>query len=593
MSFPKHYTLVKEHDKHFEVHDGRDDKTFHVSKKGIHPANQIRIMKMQKYADGGKVNKLDPDPQRAKDAMKGFDEGQTLSKGWQNLKKAVGVDGDEKPQEKSVAGYAQGGQVRRYVDGTPDGEVGSLEDNLRQAYSIARPLAAPEEQEGPVETAPVNGQPIVVPGTMMPNGLQQEAPPLLNQQAPGAVPEMAAEVPPGQAQVAPPPPTGGSQGDFNNLQNQYLGSIRDELAAQKGMTKEQQAAQASYQTTLAEAHQKFQGYRDNLETSINDLRQKINDGEVNPNHYWESKSTGSKISTALGVILSGIGAGLQHSTTNMAWEALQKNIDRDIQTQKDSLGRKQTMLSDNMRLYGNYVDAENATRIQAGSLLQAELSNIAAKSRDPLLAARAKQAEAEIGIKLFPLKNQLAASQTQQDVRASLSNSAQPVRKEDPALYVEALVPQHNRAEVYKEIKMAQNTKRMSQSILSSFEQAAKENTIAKTGAGLLRTPASVLALHQAMQPTFADLEGTVRQAAMDNTFKNVTPAPGDSAHTVQQKREALYEYLQSKASAPVAKGSGLDLARFDSTRPMQFVETKSMGGQQYQKVQGGWKKVK
>jgi hypothetical protein len=85
----------------------------------------------------------------------------------------------------------------------------------------------------------------------------------------------------------------------------------------------------------------------------------------------------------------------------------------------------------------------------------------------------------------------------------------------------------------------------------------------------------------------------------MDNTFKNVTPMPGDSEHKIQQKREALMGYLQSKASAPTAKGNGLDLSKFESTRPitmdqqaMKTPEIKTLNGVQYQKVNGGWRKV-
>jgi len=82
------------------------------------------------------------------------------------------------------------------------------------------------------------------------------------------------------------------------------------------------------------------------------------------------------------------------------------------------------------------------------------------------------------------------------------------------------------------------------------------------------------------MQPTFKDLEGTVRQAAMDNTFKNITPQPGDKDYTVETKRQALLDYLQSKASASTAKGYGIDLHRFESTAP--YTEQKhSLEGQQ------------
>ncbi len=73
-------------------------------------------------------------------------------------------------------------------------------------------------------------------------------------------------------------------------------------------------------------------------------------------------------------------------------------------------------------------------------------------------------------------------------------------------------------------------------------------------------------ALHALMGPTFKDVEGTVRQAAMDNMFANVTPQFGDNKNTLATKRNALMGYLGSKISAPTAKGYGLDLTKFRST---------------------------
>lgn len=602
MSVHKKYSLVKEHDKHFELHDSTDNKTFHVSKKDMHPATQIKVMKMQKYAEGGKVNPLDPDPKKAKDAMKGAEEGQTLSKGWENLKKTFG--GEEKT--KQVAGYYDGGDVVPDYANTPVDDLkfssAPVSDFSNSTIPIDEGLLSQRMDQ--IKAIPGALRGLWHQGAPLPEASAElaNAPVQLSQQpVPGAPGQPAPSGQPDASLAGQPQPMAQAYGmptlaSLGSLEHQLTGGISREAEAEIAMNKEKNApggAYDSYQKTINEAHAKQQAFRDKLEISSNELVKALGEGKIDANQYWHQKGTGSKIATTLGVILSGIGAGLQHSTQNLALDVLQKNIDRDIQSQKDTLGIKQSMLSDNIKLYGSSIDGENATRIQAGAILQGDLQRIAAKSSDPLLRARAEQMKAKIGIEMMPLKSQLAMSQTQRDLRGQLMKGDQPMRKEDPALYVEHLVPEHNRAEVYKEIKMAQNTKRMSQSILSSFEQAAKENTVARTGAGLLRTPGSVTSLHQAMQPTFQDLEGTVRQAAMDNTFKNITPMPGDSEHKIQQKREALYEYLQSKASAPVAKGNGLDLGRFESTRPMDFVETKTMGGHQYQKVHGGWKKVK
>lgn len=55
MEIPKHYTLHSENDDHFVLHDSRDGKQFKVAKKSMHPANQIKVMKMQKFDSGGEA----------------------------------------------------------------------------------------------------------------------------------------------------------------------------------------------------------------------------------------------------------------------------------------------------------------------------------------------------------------------------------------------------------------------------------------------------------------------------------------------------------------------------------------------------------
>lgn len=56
---------------------------------------------------------------------------------------------------------------------------------------------------------------------------------------------------------------------------------------------------------------------------------------INPNQYIQNMGTGQKTLTALGLVLSGMGAGLT-GQPNMAQEMLQKNIDRDIAAQAKS-----------------------------------------------------------------------------------------------------------------------------------------------------------------------------------------------------------------------------------------------------------------
>lgn len=57
--------------------------------------------------------------------------------------------------------------------------------------------------------------------------------------------------------------------------------------------------------------------------------------EVDPDRYWNSKSTSGKILAGIGIILSGVGMGIAHHPgENPAMQLLQQSIDRDIDAQK-------------------------------------------------------------------------------------------------------------------------------------------------------------------------------------------------------------------------------------------------------------------
>lgn len=184
------------------------------------------------------------------------------------------------------------------------------------------------------------------------------------------------------------------------------------------------------------------------------------------------------------------------------------------------------------------------------------------------------------------LENQKTIAQTRKDLAEAAKAESETYKRNptvlgqsnDPAVLVPNLVPKEHQAQAFKEIDAAENTRKMSKAILDSFDQAVADTRGAGRVTSLLKTPRSVGALHQSMQPTFKDLEGTVRQAAMDNTFKNITPNAADTDNDIATKRQALADYLQSKLAAPTARAYGIDLAKFQSTAPYESKPTRPGG---------------
>lgn len=505
------YSLIQEHEKHYQIHDKSDNSHFSIAKKDIHPATQLKVLKLQKFSDGG--------------------EAEDLGMADKNIPKKDAVVA----KDDSSGDYDKRPWYANYVDTTPDTPVAAIPKVPQADMSGYTPPSqdVPLQDTSPTPSAPAQAQPSAAPSAPVP----------------GAMPTGAAT------------PQG-----LSALEAQYGKSVNQEAQGQIAQNKAQAGAMDEYLKNEQARQQVVQAHMQKYQQQADELSQNIASNKIDPNKYWNDKSTGGKVSTALGVLLAGIGQGLSHSTSNMAWTSLQKNIDRDIESQKDDLGKKQSLLSDNLRIQGNLQSAEAATRLQTNAMLQGQMIKIANQTNDPIIQARAQQKLIEMKHNDLPLQQQLAQTQISTQIRNQLMKGN--VQGHDPASYVPYVVPEQRQKEVFDEIKNAQDIKALSPKIMAASQMASSKNpVVAAQGQrefeGLMNT-------------TVKEQEGTARQAAFDSIHKNMTPngitaLPGEN----EAKTRTTLEYLASKASAPTAKGFGIDLGKFESTAPSVDHNTK------------------
>ncbi len=336
------------------------------------------------------------------------------------------------------------------------------------------------------------------------------------------------------------------------LQTQMAG-VQNEARATGQMEAEKAKMYAEHTQELKrindDAIQMHQANAAETQNMIEDMKS----GHIDPKHYVNNMSGGQKVSTAIGLLLGGMGQGLIGGS-NPALDMLNKSVDDDIHAQMTNRDNKQTVFNAMQKQYGNKVDAMNMTRAFYTAKLQNDVQTAAAKFGSPIAMARAQQI-------VGPLQQQLNAIHQQTAIRQAAMRGGGAA---DPASLVPYLVPKEHQQKVFDEIDVAQNVARSSKEIMTAFDNAA--NKIHTTDFVPGMNNADQKALHALMGPTFKDVEGTVRQAAMDNMFANVTPQFGDNKNTLATKRNALMGYLGSKISAPTAKGYGLDLTKFRST---------------------------
>lgn len=432
---------------------------------------------------------------------------------------------------KKVQNLDEGGTVQ---DATPDN-------------TIQYDTLIPQEQ---ADNAPYGAPPVGAPSSQGQAVPEVSTPVQINENNPAQQSEVPASTP--SPQSTPASPASYAQ----DLQT-AKGSIEAGTAAEarEGLTNAKTLADTN--TAIQKVQDDYQERFKASQVKQSAFEQQLMNGKIDPDRYTHNMDTGSRISASIGMILSGLGSAVTGGP-NLAMQQLNKTIDNDILAQQNDQSKTMNLWKMNREAMGDDSQATLATQNQMLGIAKTKMLQAAASAQGDIAKARA--ASAILGIDQQVQQNNMRTSLMEADKHGSQFSQI------DPAVLVPRLVPPEHQAKAFGEIAAAENTRRMAAQINTSFEEAVKENTALKTGAGLLRTPGSVYALHQAMQPTFADLEGTVRQAAMDNTFKNITPAPGDSEYTISQKRASKDEYLKSKMSAPISKAYGIDLQKFQSS---------------------------
>lgn len=262
----------------------------------------------------------------------------------------------------------------------------------------------------------------------MENSARQRAglPPLATSQqtmAQAATPVSQTQAPPTPAQQQGM--VAAATGQDQNSQNQMMGTFQQGLEhTQAGIANEARAlgAQGAAEANLLQesiqqkqdAQQYYQEHYNALDQERQGFQQDIVNQHIDPNHYMSSMGTSGRISTGIGLILGGIGGGLTHQE-NPALKFLNAQIDRDIHSQVAELGKKENLLSANMRQFGNLKDATEMTRIMQNDIVSMQLKQAAAKAMDPLAKARAMQASGKLDMDTAQLQGQMANRLTVQN----------------------------------------------------------------------------------------------------------------------------------------------------------------------------------
>lgn len=379
-----------------------------------------------------------------------------------------------------------------------------------------------------------------------PQAPQTPAPASIAQQpiaapAPGTPPSLT-----GSSQPASDPyGTNAQYGYLSKGINQQMAGIQGQAFAESQMAKAQ-AATLQAEVEQQKAHMAdFQAKSKLLETERQHFQDDIVKTHIDPNKYLGDMSTGKRVLSAIGLILGGIGGGINHQE-NPALKFLNQQIDRDIGAQKSNLDTKQTLLSANLKQFGVLRDATDMTRVMMADTMANQLKMEAAKSADPMAKARALQAAGQITAQYAPIMGQIA-------MRQSLLSGVQAGRME-PSAYLRAVVPEHEKAGVAKEIQEAQNMSQLRDNVLQAFDQIAQLNTVAGNTAHPIDNQRKISALRgAALDKLTKDTSGRVTPETV-KLIEGLFPQAGSGADVNPVQRAQLNKLLTQGMHFPLAE---------------------------------------
>lgn len=524
-------------DKEHTIMEHEDGHTMKIAHKALSPKMRAEISKLEshepkKMAKGGEVKKPKLEIEEIRD--------------------------DRRPASKKldIEHIGPRSQVEeiKMADGGEVGDEIPYDQLLPQEAAQSAPFMMPTDS--PMQSR----QPSMAPAM---DATPEPAPSLAAPTAP--VPNASAAMAP-QTQLAPQMGQAEEPSTLGGYEKQ-VGGVQQEASAEGQKAREAAAAVKGTITEVSKLATDYQTHYNELDSERKAFIDDITNKHIEPQRYLGSMDTGRRFDTAVGLILGGFAGG--GSGHNSALDFLNKQIDRDIDAQKADIDKKQTLLSANLRQFGNLRDATDMTKVMMNDILVDKLRLAEANAASPIAKAKAQQQIGQLEQSIAPLVQQLATRRMLQGQDSIGGAPGSSLNKADPTNFVPSVVPKEHQEAVYKEIERAQNTRGVAKTAVENFDAVAKAM---KSAGGLGRlgvaaySPAQLQALEAELGSTVGDMEGTVREAAMHNVKNAYLPRATDTAERLDKRREELNNYLKLKSAAPRAKSYGLDLDKFQST---------------------------
>lgn len=388
---------------------------------------------------------------------------------------------------------------------------------------------------------------------------------------------------PMNAGQAPPP-----ESKFADPYDTYMGGINQQAGGHFAEAREMKnlaARQAPIYHEIAESQKAALTHFNEEANYVADEHRRIVEdvrkGMINPNHYMESMDSDKRSRVAIGVALSGLGAGWG-GKENMAMKWVNGQIDRDIDAQKRNLGAHENLLSANLNYYKNSHDALTATRAQLQEIKADQIMEEATKSAYPFAMAKANIAAGALKREAAGAIPGLAMARMQMKYLNQNGMPGQGDQGQNPSakirqLQMMGMIKPEQAEHAYKQLQEAQNMDKMRNNALSIFDQVSKINT---AGNRLMNPIQSGKQIDALVEPLIAQLSketaGRFTEQDADMLRHLVKPDTTANAKTMAIQRSRLNQIIAEKMNFPELEALGIKMGnsgRFAPTGEARFKE--------------------
>jgi len=317
--------------------------------------------------------------------------------------------------------------------------------------------------------------------------------------------------------------------------------IQEQAKAQQMQMQQQAKAAEAQMQQQRELQQSFKEQSAGIQAERKALMHDLQNNKIDPKRYENAMSGGQKAATAIGLLLSGAGSGLT-GQPNMAMEYLNKQIERDVDAQRQNIHNKQNMLHAFEQQFGNLKDATTMMSVFYADKYKLDIAKAAAQAGTPMAAAQAKMAEGALDQRTGP---QLADIARRQAIFQGLESG-----KLQPEQAVRDMVDEKHQSKAYEELDKIRAIDKGIANVTKAMNEVGDLQSLSNRVFSPAQSKAKIDALNTEISSLAKELYGKVSDNEIGLLEKGLQIGYTDDQETVQKKINTIQKMLEKNRNS-------------------------------------------